>query len=173
MGRLFVPEKGEQKNVQHPVKVVICKSDGSLNAENMDMVSGKSECKVGCCAKSSVTALAGQDLCLDHFLACCYERLDKLEPLIRQRSLEAPEYLAAGAFLEECSNHALLICLRHQPLSNLDRSRLLNILLLTGDLQSLLRKPLAKHADPLSDLSAIFFGRIPAKTKNAEDQKDC
>lgn len=139
---------------------------------NMDMVSVKAECRISHCTKSAVTALSGEELCLDHFFACCYERLDQLEPMVRRRSLEVSENLAARAFLEECSHRTLLICLRHELLSNLDRSRLLNILLLTGDLQLLLRKKLIRHADSVSDLSALFFGKSSPKTRTAEDQKE-
>jgi hypothetical protein len=124
----------------------------------MDGPSGKQECKVNCCAKPAVVALESRDLCLDHFLGCRYERLDQLEPLVRRRSLEKPENLAAAAFLVECSNRALLISLRHESLSNLDRSRLLNILLLSGDLQSLLDKPLLKNEDSVSDRSRFLAG---------------
>jgi hypothetical protein len=112
--------------------------------------SGKQECKVNCCAEPAVITLESRDLCLDHFLGSCYERLDKLEPKLRRRSLEEPEIPAAAAFLLECSNRALFISLRHKPLSNLDRSRLLNILLLSGDLQYLLDKPLLKNEKPAS-----------------------
>ncbi|MGB7844771.1 MAG: hypothetical protein WBL63_04090 [Candidatus Acidiferrum sp.] len=138
----------------------------------MNTVSVQQECKVSCCAKPAVIALMGHSLCLDHFLARSYERLDLLEPMVRGRALEATESLAAGAFLEECSNRALLICLRHEQLSNLDRSRLLNILLLAGDLQLHLRKHLVKYMDSVTDISAIFFGQVSSKAKNKQDQKD-
>jgi hypothetical protein len=138
----------------------------------MDMVSAKPECKVSRCAKSAVTDLAGQDLCLDHFLASCHERLDKLEPVVCRPSLEAAENLAAGAFLEECSKRTLFICHRHEYLSNLDRSRLLNILLQAGHLQLQLRKPVVQRPGPASDLSAIFFGKTPGKANGVEGRKD-
>ena len=126
---------------------------------NVNVGSGNSECRTSHCAESAVITLAGQDLCLDHFLACCYERLDRLEPMVRSRSLEAAEILAAGAFLKECSNLSLLICLRHEHLSNLDRSRLLNILLLSGDLQLRLSKPLVKNTDQAGDIFALAVKR--------------
>jgi hypothetical protein len=107
--------------------------------------SGKQECNVNCCSEPAVISLEARDLCLEHFFGCCYECLDKLEPRIRRRSLEEAEILEAAALLIECSNTALFLCLRHEPLSNLDRSRLLNILLLSGDLQCLLDKPLLRE----------------------------
>jgi len=135
------------------------------------MVPAKTECKVSCCERSAVIDLAGQDLCLDHFLARCYERLDKLEPMVCSPSLEVAENQAAGAFLEECSRRTLLICLRHEYLSNLERSRLLSILLLTGHLQLQLRKSAVKRTDSVSDFSDIRFGKISGQTDSAGDRK--
>ncbi|HET7107505.1 MAG TPA: hypothetical protein VFI38_11900 [Candidatus Acidoferrum sp.] len=108
---------------------------------------------MNCCAELAVITLESRDLCLEHFLGCSYERLDKLEPRIRRRALEEPEIPAVAAFLFECSNRALFISLQHQQLSNLDRSRLLNILLLSGDLQCLLDKPLLSNENPVSHRS--------------------
>ena len=147
--------------MQHLENDVRCRSNRPLSVGNMDRIPGKPECTVNCCAKSAVIALESKDLCRDHFLARCYERLDQLDPIVRRRSLEGAGNLAVGAFLEECSSRALRICLRHEPLSNMDRSRLLNILLLSGDLQSLLHRPVVKNVDSVSGLSAVFFGKIP------------
>jgi hypothetical protein len=107
----------------------------------MEMLTSKESCKTDSCANSAVITLAGQELCLDHFFASCYERLDMVEPMVRGRSVDAAEIQAVRAVLEECSNRALLISLRHEHLNNLDRSRLLEILLLCGDLQLLLSRP--------------------------------
>src|SRR5271165_2345194 len=159
-------------SVKHREDVVDGESNTPLNLGGKVMVPAKSECKVSSCAKSAITDLAGKDLCLDHFLTSCYEQLDELEPVVCRRSLEGAENLAAGVFLEECSKRTLFICLRHESLSNLDRSRLLDILLQVGHLQLQLRKPVAKRADSVSELSAIFFVKIPGNVHRAEDQKD-
>jgi hypothetical protein len=100
-------------------------------------------CRGTACHNTAVIAFAGRDLCLDHFLTSCFERLDTLESGIDRRSLDDPaELRKIQDSLEECSNQTLLICLRHEPLSNLERSRLLGILLQCEELrQLLLRKP--------------------------------
>ena len=159
--------------MHHSEKDMPATSNGPLAVRNIDMVSGKSECRTGYCAESAVISLAGQDLCLDHFLACCYERLDRLEPMIRSRSLEETERLAARVFLEECSNRVLMVCLRHQRLTNMERSRLLNILLLSGDLQLRLYKPLVKNVDSASDLWSIFLERPSERLKIRWTRKTC
>jgi hypothetical protein len=145
--------------VHHSENELRCASNPTLGTGNMDIVSSKAGSKASCCAKSAVISLGGQELCLDHFLASCYARLDTLEPVIRGRSLEGGENLAARASLEECSNRALLVCLRHESLTNLDRSRLLDILLLSGDLQLLLHKPSVKITDTLPHFPAVLFWR--------------
>jgi hypothetical protein len=112
----------------------------------METAIAKVACKTRGCANSAVIALFGRDFCLDHFFSSCYERLDLVEPMIRARALDVVEVEAARAFLEECSHRALFISLRQEPLTNLDRSRLLEILLSCGDLELLLRKPGLPHA---------------------------
>ena len=149
-------------NVQHLENDMGCKSGTRISIGSVDIGSGKPECEEGYCANSAVIALELRDLCLDHFLACCYERLDRIEPMVRSRSLEGAEILSADAFLKECSNLVLLICLRFENLSNLERSRLLNILLLSGDLQLRLCKQLVKNVDSVSDL---FLKRSPERLK--------
>jgi hypothetical protein len=122
-------------------------SNSQMSPGNMNMVSVKAACKGNSCGESVVGVLGGQDLCLDHFIARCYERLDILEPRVRSRSLEEQERRAVRAFLEECLKGALRVSLRHDNLTNLDRSRLLNILLLSGDLHLTLQLPLTAQKD--------------------------
>ncbi len=105
----------------------------------MDALAGGGSCTENGCAGTAVVRFGGHDLCLDHFAARCYKRLDELEPMIRNRLLDYGQVNAARALLEECSSRTLLLSLRHEALTNLDRSRLLEILLHCGDLQFILR----------------------------------
>jgi len=106
----------------------------------MESESGKSGCRMMACNESKVAVFAGLDVCLDHFFERCFERLDKLEAALCWRSPNPAELRSLQEELEECSNQALVICLRQEALSNLERSRLLGILLQCGDLRHLLRK---------------------------------
>jgi hypothetical protein len=133
--------------VYDPEKSMNLATNSQMSPGNINMVSVKAGCKGNSCGKSAVGVLGGQDLCLDHFIARCYERLDILEPRVRSRSLEEQERRTVRAFLEECLNGALRVSLRHDNLTNLDRSRLLNILLLSGDLHLTLQLPLAACRD--------------------------
>jgi hypothetical protein len=162
-------EMSSAKNAQHDQDVMDREASLPLSFGDKPMVSAKPECKVSSCARSAVTDLAGEDLCLDHFFTSCYKRLDELEPVVNSRALEGAENQAAGAFLEECSKRTLVICLRHEVLSNLDRSRLLDILLQAGHLQLQLRQPVIKRAGTLSGLSAIFFEKSPTKATRVDE----
>jgi hypothetical protein len=106
----------------------------------MNIASVKIDCSASGCENSAMIVLGGQHFCLDHFFFSCYERLDQLEPLVRRGSLGAAEAKAVRAFLQECSDRALFISLRYDLLSNLERSRLLEILLSCSELQLLLRR---------------------------------
>jgi hypothetical protein len=98
-------------------------------------------CIVGSCSNAAATTLSQQDLCLDHFLSHCYERLESLDPRGRQFRSEPLDAASMRAFIEECSRKALDVSLHSKNLSNLERGRLLDISLWAGELFLLLRAP--------------------------------
>jgi hypothetical protein len=123
----------------------------------MDTMLGKRNCRVGSCGGSAVTALDHQTLCLNHFLLCCYERLEGLDPRSSKFSAEPIDLVSMRAFVEECSRKALDVSLQSKDLNNLERGRLLDILLWAGELFLLLRAPrltlaqsLASSEEPLA-----------------------
>jgi hypothetical protein len=107
----------------------------------MDSMHGKRNCRVGSCGSAAVISLDRQALCLNHFLVRCYERLEGLDPRGRRFSAEPVDLASMRAFIEECSRKALDVSLQSQSLSNLQRGRLLDILLWAGELFLLLRAP--------------------------------
>jgi hypothetical protein len=107
----------------------------------MDTMVGKRNCRVGSCGSAAITTLDHQALCLNHFLLRCYERLEGLEPRGRKFSAEPVDVGSMRAFIEECSRKALDVSLQAENLSNLQRGRLLDILLWAGELFLLLRAP--------------------------------
>ena len=118
------------------------RSTSNLTSERiMTTLSVSSPCTASGCTNSSVVSIGGQEVCLDHFFSTCYERLEKLERLVCRGALTPAEVRSAFAFLDECADRTLFISFRSEPLSNLERSRLLEILLSCGDLQQLLRRP--------------------------------
>jgi hypothetical protein len=99
------------------------------------------QCATEQCEENGVVALSGRAHCLEHFFQGCYVRLEGLDPVVRGKSRESAIQDGAPKVLEEVVKQVLIVCLQHEKLSNLDRSRLLDILLWAGELQFLLRVP--------------------------------
>jgi hypothetical protein len=119
-------------------------------------------CEVRSCEKISAALLHGQDLCLTHFLTKAYEYLESFDrrgegPGGKQisRSLNTAE---ARSFLKECSIQALRVSLRSATLTNLERSRLLDILLWTGELSDRLRCQRSATNDRLTLANKLAHG---------------
>jgi hypothetical protein len=102
---------------------------------------GMAQCTTITCAEDGVVMLAGAPLCLEHFFRECYERLEELDPVVRSKTREGAIKDGAPKALEEVVKQVLIVCLQHKNLSNLDRSRLLDILLWAGELQLVMRVP--------------------------------
>ena len=116
----------------------------------MDTMLRKRNCRMGSCGGSAITALDHQALCLKHFLLCCYERLEGLDPRGRKFSAEPVDVPSMRAFVEECSRKALDVSLQSKNLNNLERGRLLDILLWASELFLLLRAPRLTLAQSLA-----------------------
>ncbi|HVH71262.1 MAG TPA: hypothetical protein VNB49_09160 [Candidatus Dormibacteraeota bacterium] len=102
---------------------------------------GEGNCSESACDSAAATSLDQQALCLNHFLLRCYAKLEALDPR-SQKSREVRVNLAAmRAFIEECSHKALEVSLRNEKLTNLERARLLDILLWASELFLILRAP--------------------------------
>jgi hypothetical protein len=130
----------------------------SMGLGGMDTKLRKRNCRVGSCGGAAITSLDHQALCLNHFLLGCYEKLEGLDPRGRRFSLQPVDLPSMRAFIEECSRKALDICLHSQGLTNLQRGRLLDILLWAGELFLLLRAPRPTAAQSIASSN----GRIAA-----------
>jgi len=100
------------------------------------------------CPEPVVTSLGLEPFCLDHFCSRCYELLELADHRI------VPQHGATGlagavCALEECARRALEISLGELALNNLDRARLLDIVLWSGDLTTLLRQKLRGTAQKI------------------------
>jgi hypothetical protein len=122
----------------------------SLGLAEMDTLLGKPNCAVSSCGDAAITTLEHQAVCLNHFLLRCYEKLEGLDPRVRKFSAEPVDLASMRAFIEECSRKALDVSLQSESLSNLQRGRLLDILLWAGELFLLLRAPRLTLAQSLA-----------------------
>ena len=113
------------------------------------------KCSDDACGFAPITSLNQQAFCLNHFLLRCYAKLEAVDPR-GEKFRENPVDLASmRAFIEECSQKALEVSLQLEDLNNLERGRLLDILLWSGELFVLLRAPRLTFADstPSADSS--------------------
>jgi hypothetical protein len=125
----------------------------------MDTLRRQRNCTADSCSSAAVTSLDRKALCLNHFLQRCYERLEGLDPRGRKFSAEPVDLASMRAFIEECSRKALDVSLQSQNLSNLQRGRLLDILLWAGELFLLLRIPRLTLAQSIASSEDHFAAR--------------
>jgi len=93
------------------------------------------------CHSAAATSLDQQDLCLNHFLLRCYAGLEAVDPRSQKSHEKRVDLAAMRAFIEECSHKALEVSLHSENLTNLERARLLDILLWASELFLVLRAP--------------------------------
>lgn len=119
------------------------------NLGAMDTMLRERTCTVDSCKSAAVAVLAEQNLCLSHFFSYCYARLERFDPRTRRGGNETLDIPGKRRFVEECSRAALDLSFRCETLSNLQRARLLDIMLWAGELFILLRLPTSEKAKGL------------------------
>ncbi len=88
------------------------------------------------CALPVITTFCKEALCLDHFCSSSYEFLngtDERGQLSTASNLPTTEQIQTA---DECARRTLAICMSKLLLNNLERARLLDILLWCGDVVS-------------------------------------
>jgi hypothetical protein len=100
-------------------------------------------CAVAGCSAPKVATLDNQALCLDHFFTKCYATLECFDRWRAQSSHKlAKESQTVSseqvrAFLQACSGQALNVSLQCKDMTNLQRARLLDVLLWAGELSEI------------------------------------
>ena len=97
-----------------------------------------SSCSQADCPERAVTSLGERDFCLGHFCMRCYELLERVHwgaDLTYRLEEFSPELFA----LDELPRRTLEVSFSGLTLNNLDRARLLDILLWAGELTSKFR----------------------------------
>jgi len=118
------------------------------------------------CIKRAVTSLGEEDFCFHHFCTHCYELLERGDARMPIGGDAASAALLRQ--LDECAQRALEISLREIELNNLDRARLLDILLWSGEVTTSLRqkrgsissKPVLKKPQQELVEGAVGLGRL-------------
>ncbi len=119
----------------------------SRDLGQMDTKLLERNCGENACDGAAITSLDQQALCLNHFLLRCYAKLEAVDPRGQKFREDFVDLPSMRAFIEECSRKALEVSLQSENLSNLERGRLLDILLWSGELFVLLRAPRVIFAD--------------------------
>jgi hypothetical protein len=120
-------------------------------------------CAVDFCEGAAVASLAQQDFCLDHFIELCYENLQRIDPRGQKTGRVNLDPASRRAFIEECSRQALDVALHCENINNLQRGRLLDILLWAGELFLLLRAPSRAFADSIMEERDPLLTRLAAR----------
>lgn len=111
------------------------------------------------CDRTAAACLAQQAFCVSHFIELCYENLHRIDPRGQSAGRMPLSLPTLRAFVEECSRRALDVALHCRDLDNLQRGRLLDILLWAGELFLLLRIPRSSFADSvLPESSPVLTG---------------
>ncbi len=120
-------------------------------------------CAVDFCEGAGVATLAQQNFCLNHFIELCYENLRRIDPRGHKVGQVSLDLASLRAFIEECSQRTLEVALHCEDINNLQRGRLLDILLWAGELFLLLRAPSRGFADSLLQEHDPVLTRLAAR----------
>jgi len=86
------------------------------------------------CPRAVVTTFCREALCLDHFCDRSYEFLSLMDERIRSNAGSLSPHGEQIQIADECARRVLDICMSRMLLNNLERARLLDILLWCGNL---------------------------------------
>ena len=120
-------------------------------------------CAVDFCEGAAVASLAEQDFCLNHFIELCYENLQRIDPRSQKQGRMNLDLASLRAFIEECSHRTLEVALHCENIDNLQRGRLLDILLWAGELFLLLRARKHGFADSILEEHDPVLTRLAAR----------
>jgi len=103
-------------------------------------------CAIADCAHAAAASLAGEDLCRDHFISECCQRLDRYDQIRKDPGLSVTDTESVRRFIQECTRCADSIEHEDQNLDDLDRAKLLHIILSASELGRHLRRSPRKAA---------------------------
>ena len=116
------------------------------------------ECVFAGCSIGAVITFGEEALCLKHFCSRCYEFLNRADRRGGTNGSKLPASLEIVRRADECARKTLDVCLNTKLLSNLERGRLLDILLWCGDIANALSpmKSRQKDSNRIPKSTAVF-----------------
>jgi hypothetical protein len=116
------------------------------------------QCSITGCEQAAAAMLEGEALCGGHFISASYARLEQYDELRKEHSLSASDTESVRRFINQCSRQADEIEHGTKNLDNLDRARLLHLILLVNELGRHLRRSPRKAASIAVRLSCGKLG---------------
>ena len=116
------------------------------------------KCGIADCSHAIAASLDGEALCREHFISVCYKRLDQYDEIRKGPGLSATDTESVRRFIHECTRSADEIEHSAQDLDNLDRAKLLHIILTASELGRHLRRSPRKVAAIAVKLSSEKLG---------------
>jgi hypothetical protein len=98
------------------------------------------QCGISGCGQEVAASLDGDAFCREHFISVCYTRLDQYDEIRRGPGLSATDTESVRRFIHECTRHADEMEHSAKDLDNLDRAKLLHIILSASELGRHLRR---------------------------------
>jgi hypothetical protein len=116
------------------------------------------KCTIADCSQVIAASLDGESLCREHFISVCYKRLDRYDEIRKGPGLSATDTESVRRFIHECTRSADEIEHSALDLDNLDRAKLLHIILTASELGRHLRRSPRKVAAIAVKLSSEKLG---------------
>ncbi len=116
------------------------------------------QCNVEGCAEAVAASLDGELFCRQHFISTCYTQLDRYDEIRKGPGLSATNTESVRRFIHECTRSADEMEHAAKDLDNLDRAKLLHIILSASELGCHLRRSPRKAATIAVRLSSERLG---------------
>jgi hypothetical protein len=117
-------------------------------------------CSVADCSQDVVASLEDEALCREHFISACYAKLERYEEMRKSGGMSVTVAEALRRFIQECSRQADDIEQATKELDNLERARLLHIILSASELGRHLRRSPRKAASIAVRLCCDKLGSV-------------
>jgi hypothetical protein len=115
-------------------------------------------CRTQGCAQTAEATIDGEVFCREHFISHCYVQLERFDEMQKQHRLSISDAESVRRFINESSRQADEIEHTARDLENLDRARLLHIILWANEVGSCLRRSPRKVASIPVRLSCDKIG---------------
>jgi len=90
-------------------------------------------CRYAACQELGITAVGDEDLCCDHFVQRCYEFLEQIDAKRAKTGADIFHSANLKSAVNSCLQGALEVSLKSDTLGNLQKARLLDIMLWAGE----------------------------------------